>query len=329
MLKVAVLGAGTMGTVHSKAYSRMDRADLVGIVDMRPAVGKKLADSCNTNAYTSLDALLAEQNPDVIDVCLPTYLHRTYVERAAELGKHVVCEKPIARSLEDADSMILACMTAGVRLFVGHVVRFFPEYREMKSIIDSGKIGTVGTVRTFRGGGFPTGWEDWYASVERSGSLVVDLAIHDFDFLRWCFGKVERVYAKSLHGRDANRMDHALVSLRFESGVIGHLEASWAEPSGFHTSFEAAGTGGIVSHNSDEATPVHSLLRGGHANTHGGVAVPDSPLLTSPYFTELEHFLTCIETGESSIVTAEDAYHALQISLAANQSIRTGEVVHI
>lgn len=328
MLNVVVVGAGTMGTVHAEAYQRMTQARLVAVVDIREDVGTALADRYGARHYLRLEDALLQEDVQVVDVCVPTHLHRGYVEQAARAKKHVICEKPIALTAEDANAMMEVCAREGVRLLIGHVVRFFPEYQRAHHLVQSGAVGPVGTVRTFRGGAFPIAWNDWYASADKSGTLITDLCIHDFDFLRWTFGEVARVYAKSLWKQAFNRMDHALVSLRFSSGVIAHVEGTWAAPSGFRTAFEIAGTGGIIQHASDEATSIHTDLRASESGTTG-VAVPESPLVKSPYQVELEHFIDCLITGHTPLVTAEDAYEALRISLAALQSVQTGEPVFL
>ncbi|MCL6443294.1 MAG: Gfo/Idh/MocA family oxidoreductase, partial [Alicyclobacillus sp.] len=319
MLKVAVIGAGTMGTVHSDAYVRMADAELVGIVDVRAEAGEKLARARGTQAYTSLEALLDAVDPDVIDVCVPTYFHRTYVEQIASLGKHVICEKPIARTLEDARAMIEACRQAGVQLYIAQVVRFFPEYRRARDLVVSGALGNIGTARTARVGSFPHATENWYANLGRSGGVLVDLVVHDFDFLRWCFGDVARVYAKTQAGRDLAESDHAFVSLRFQNGVIAHVEGSWAYPSGFWTEFEIAGQHGLIRHQSDTSRPLWSSFRA-RGTESSGVAVPESPLAVGQYQLELEHFIACIQGQAEPIVTAEDGYKALEIALAAQTS---------
>ncbi|MGZ4160813.1 MAG: Gfo/Idh/MocA family protein [Neobacillus sp.] len=328
MLKVAVIGAGTMGSVHSDAYVTMGETELIGIVDIREDVGRKLAERGETNYYKSFEDLIAVENPDLIDVCVPTYLHREFVEKAAKAKKHVICEKPIARTLEDARAIINVCKEEGVQLFVAQVVRFFPDYKQIHDLVAAQKLGKVGTVRTMRSCVFPAAWEDWYANVEKCGTLIVDMLIHDFDFLRWCFGDVERVFAKSQLGRDFNRMDHAFVSLRFKNGVIAHVEGSWAYPSGFKTELEIAGSNGIFNNNSEDAAPIKSSLRKTSLN-EAGVAVLESPLKVGTFQLELEHFVDCILNGTEPIVTAEDGYKALEVSLAALQSVKTGQVVSL
>ncbi|WP_067924966.1 Gfo/Idh/MocA family protein [Alicyclobacillus shizuokensis] len=327
-LKVAVVGAGTMGTVHSEAYREMADVDLVGILDIRPEAAQRLAARRETAAYTTLNALIQAAQPDVVDVCVPTYLHRQVVEAAAVAGCHVICEKPIARTLADAEAMIRVCQAAGVKLYIAHVVRFFPEYRRAHDLVCDGAVGRVGVVRAMRGGAFPVGWEDWYANVAKCGTVIVDSMIHDFDFLRWCFGEVDRVYAKSQLGRDMVQSDHAFVSLRFQNGVIAHVEGTWAYPSGFYTELEMAGAKGLIEFRSQDAIAVHTQIRQSE-RAHAGVQVPESPLVKSPYQLELEHFLECIRRDVQPLVTAEDACKALEISLAALASARAGKPVRL
>ncbi len=326
MIKVAVIGAGTMAHVHSEGYLNMADVQLVGIVDHHEGRGETLAFERGTRYYSSFETLIVNEEVDVVDVCVPTPVHKDYVLKAARAKKHVICEKPMARNLEDAKEMIETCQAEGVRFFVAHVVRFFPEYVKAMNLVQSGEIGKVGTVRARRGGAFPKATEDWYASFLKSGSLVVDLMIHDFDYLRGVFGEVERVYAKSLLGREINRIDNALVSLRFKNGVIASVEGTWAEPSGFSTKLEIAGDGGIITHDSAAEAAIQTSFRT-VSNQGEGVNVPENPVNKSPYQLELEHFLECIKTGETSLVTPEDGYEALKISLAALESIKTGNVI--
>lgn len=123
--------------------------------------------------------------------------------------------------------MMDVCERQQVKLYVGQVLRFFPEYSQAKQVIERGDIGKAAVVRTSRVSGFPRGWNDWYADVQKSGGVAVYLGIHDFDFLRWCFGEVERVFAKGLSGKELPKKDYALVT------VIAHIEGSWS-----HSAFE-------------------------------------------------------------------------------------------
>ncbi|CCQ95805.1 putative dehydrogenase [[Clostridium] ultunense Esp] len=325
-MNIAVIGLGTMGKVHAAAYAQMEGVRLVAVVDIRKDVVEEIAGAYHVIPYINVDEVLENKEIDVIDICLPTYLHKEVTVKGARKKKHIICEKPIARTLQEADEMIRICKEEGVELMIAQVLRFFPEYKKAHQAIQSGRIGKVGRIHTFRGGVFPTAWEDWYASIDKSGSLIVDMVIHDIDFLRWTFGEVERVYAKNLTGKEMNRLDHAFISIRFRNGAIAHVEGTWSYPEGFKTELEVAGSEGILSFRSEDAVPIYLSLRSKKAG-ESGVAVPESPLRESPYYLELEHFIHCLKNGEKPLVTAYDAYKALEISLAALHSAQTGEIV--
>lgn len=325
MINVLLIGAGSMAGVHADAYTKMEDVTLVGIVDINFEKAVLLAEKVGTKAFqTYEEAVNYHGKIDVASICVPTPFHKQYLMMAADDNIDVICEKPLARTLEDAKEMITYCKDKGVKLFVGHVVRFFPEYIKAKHLLDDGEIGSPAVVRTSRGGTFPIASNDWYSDFGSSGGLVLDVIIHDFDYLRWCFGEVERVYAKSSKGRVYEKLEYALVTLRFESGVMAHLEGVWAHRK-FKTTFEFSGKEGIIRYDSSQAIPVIASQK--QSPSGGGVALPESALAESPYFTELQHFITCIKTNTAPIVSAEDAYKALEISMAALESIETGKVV--
>jgi len=182
-------------------------------------------------------------------------------------------------------------------------------------------------VRTTRAAGFPRGRDDWYADLARSGGLAMDMITHDYDFLRWCFGDVSRVMARGLATRSLDHLDYCLVLLRFRSGVIAHVEGSWAHPAGtFFTRAEIAGTEGLVSFDSRRAVPF-ALSRRQVTSGAPSVAVPESPVEESPYLQEMNHFLSVVRGEAELAVTPADARAALRVALAVNESIRTGEPV--
>ena len=321
-MKVGVVGAGFIGAVHLGAYANMPGVEVVGVADARPETAAAGAAVVGGRAYPSYEDLVAAEDVEVVDVCLPTAYHRALALRAARAGKHVILEKPIARTLEDAEVILEAFSGTENRLFVGHVVRFFPEYARIKAMMDAGDLGTVGVARTSRRSPFLTGWNDWYADWRMSGGVLLDLVIHDFDFLRWTLGEVERVYACGVLGREYNRLDYALVTLRFEGGAVAHVEGQWGYPGPFNYSIEVAGSRALVT--ADSTEPASVELLGGAA---GSGESPDFLIGKSPFQTELEHFIHCIMTGEESVVEPSDAYEALRIGLAATESVMTGRPV--
>ncbi len=331
MFQVAIVGSGGMGSAHAGCYAAIDNATVVGAMDIRLEAAQSLAARHNAKAYTDFNRMLDELRPDIVDICVPTPWHAEYVCLAAEAElKGIVCEKPMARTIADCDRMISACEQTNTPLFIAHVLRFFPEFIRAKELVDAGAVGQPVTVRTRRGGPFPHAWSDWYANYEWSGSLVLDMIIHDFDWLRWTFGEVERVMAKSVYGKNISELDYALVTLRFKSGVMAHVEGTWADPSGFKVSFEIAGDKGILDYNFNQPTSPPFQIAQKVTKAQGvGVAVPESPLAISPYQAELSHFLSCLEQGVTPSVTPADAKAAVVISLAALSSMEAERPVRI
>jgi UDP-N-acetylglucosamine 3-dehydrogenase len=321
-MRVGVVGAGFIGAIHLSAYANMPEVEVVGVADALPEIAATGAAVVGARAYSSYEDLVSAEEVEIVDICLPTVYRRDLALKAAREGKHVIVEKPLARTLQDAEAIIEAFDGNAERLFVGHVVRFFPEYAKIKAMIEAGDLGTVGVARTSRRSPFLTGWNDWYADWRMSGGVLLDLVIHDFDFLRWTLGEVERVYAKGVLGREYNRLDYALVTLRFESGAIAHVEGQWGYPGPFNYSIEVAGSRALVTVDSTEPAPVQLL-----GGATGSGESPDVVTGRSPFQTELEHFIRCIATGEEPDVDARDAYEALRIGLAATESVVTGRPV--
>ena len=335
--RVAVIGTGTMGWAHSGQWAAMPEAEVVGaLAESREGAARVAGDAgCPAFGMDEFDAMLRQTRPDIVDICVPTPAHRHYVERAAAAGKAIFVEKPLARTLADCDAIVSAVERAGVPLMAGHVLRFFPEYAAAKRLVDAGGVGQPAAIRTARMAGMPQGvgenGQTWYWDQAQSGGVVLDMIVHDFDWLRWTFGPVTRVFAKGLYGRPPHTglRDYALVTLRFESGAVGHVTGSWAHPGGFRTSLEIAGDAGMIEHDSATSAPL-TLSRHAKAGNGGrGVAVPESPLAAeeNPYFMEFRAFVHALQTGEAPPVTVYDAREAARIALAALESMETGKAV--
>jgi UDP-N-acetylglucosamine 3-dehydrogenase len=324
--RVGLIGAGNIGEVHARQWALLPDAEVVGVLDPRLDAAAALG-----TAYSDWETLLSEAKPDIVDICVPTPLHKEYVERAAAAGLAIFVEKPLGRTLAECDAIVAAVEKAGVPAMVGQVVRYFPEYAEAKRLVDAGQVGKPAAVRTARIGGFPqiTGRPNWYANPAQSGGVALDLILHDFDWLRWTFGPVTRVFAQGLWGRPeyVGKLDYALVTLRFKSGAVGHVTGSWAHPSGFRTMLEVAGDGGLIEHDSALSAPMMSSLR--QAGNAGGVAFPESPTAPTddPYYKELAAFVSALQANGPMPVTIYEAREAVRIGLAALESIETGKVV--
>ena len=313
---------------HAERWRQLP-VDLRGFFAPTAAHAEQLAHQHGVRAFSSLEALLLEV--DVVDVCTPTSEHMVPVLAAAAAGKHIVCEKPLARHVADGQAMIDACAAAGVRLFVAQVVRFFPEFARAKEVVDGGSLGKVGVVRTVRGGNFPRP-ESWYGDFRKSGGVVLDLAIHDIDYLRWLCGDATRVFARGLTFEGIPATDHVLITLRFAGGAIGHIEGSWAYPPGnFRTFLEVAGDEGLLQVDNLQTVPLTLVMQHDPNAPEGAVTIPGGFLAPEddPYYRELKHFLDCLDSGDRFLVRPEDALEALRIALAAIESERTGQPVEL
>lgn len=326
MKRVGMLGTGNIAHIHAAAWKNLP-VELVGFYDVRSTAAEQFGQQYGGQVFTSVNEFL--DNVDIVDICTPSHVHRENVLAAAQAGKAIVCEKPLARHLADGYAMIEACEAAGVLFFVAQVVRFFPQFAKAKSVIESGAIGKPGVIRTIRAGTFPQG-RPFFADFELSGGVILDVGIHDIDFHRWCMGEVERVFARGLTFSDVTGRDHALITLRFVEGGVGHIEAGWVAPPGvWRTRLEICGDDGMLEWDSDDPDPITQVMY--NAERSGKIAGKASPLspADNPYQQELAHFLDCLESGRPLRVTPHDALMAVKVALAAIESVRTGKVIEM
>ena len=323
MFKIALIGSGFMGQYHAEAYKYIDGVKLVCVFDNNLDSVKKFAKKHNCKPISRFKDLSKEEI-DVIDICIPTPYHKNYIMKSAQFINKIICEKPLARTLEDGEAILKICEKEKIKLFVGHVVRFFPEYKKAHQIIKDGKLGKVGIVRTSRCSQFPQRKDNWFENVAMSGGIVLDFLIHDFDFLRWCFGDVKRVYGEGLAFKKIKNAYYALVTIRFKNGVIAHAEGSWMH-SKFYYGFEIAGEKGMLEYDSRNAASMNLSMT---SKKKGDVnCVSESPVKEDPYTVELRYFIYCIKNNNEPLITPYDAFKALEISLSALESIKTGKPI--
>jgi myo-inositol 2-dehydrogenase / D-chiro-inositol 1-dehydrogenase len=327
-LRIGLVGAGFMGSVHAEGWAACPGAELTAVTTGTRGDAEGFAERHGIRACADLAELLDQV--DVVDICTPTDLHHEAAEAAAAAGRHVICEKPLARTAEQAAEMIAACERAGVWLLVAHVVRFFPEYAAARAAVAEGRIGEPAVLRLARSTFRPrTSSDTWYGDHARSGGMVLDLMIHDFDYARWVAGDVHSVYARSVTAAQPHAgIDHALAVLRHTGGALTHVQGSWAYPEPvFRTGGEIAGTEGLADFDSERDAPLRPLLRG--AEDAPQVPLASSPLAESPYTTQLRHFTRVLHGEAEPRITAADALAALRIAEAAARSIAEGRPVEV
>ena len=325
-MNVAIIGCGVIGRLHAQMAAACG-LKIVACGDKHRHNAKLLADDCGAAASDDCMAVIADPEIDIVAICSPTPTHSGYIIAAAEAGKNIFCEKPLARTVEQCREAIRAARKAKVKLFVAHVVRYFQEYEALRAQLESGKAGKPGFVRLHRGGLFPVGADEWFRDYEQSGGVTLDSMIHDIDWLRYTFGDAERVFCQSLRRNEPEAVDYAMATFRMKSGLIAKLTGTWAQPGGFHTEVEICGNRGMLELNTEQ-TPVTTMKRV-VADGDGGAIVPASPVPKSPYQLEWEEFLAWLHNTRAPRVTALDAGIAVKYALAAIESAETGRPIRL
>lgn len=232
MLKVGLIGVGGISTVHINAWEKMEDAELIALCDIRPEQLEKYPEKRH---YTDFNEMLDNETLDIIDICLPTYLHVEYAINAMNRGMHVLCEKPISLHKEDVKRIYDTAKQNNVIFMPAQVIRFWPEYRIVKECFDSGKYGKLLSGSMCRLSGYPKwSWDNWMLDQSRSGLVPFDLHIHDLDFLVYAFGKPQNVHSFRAKREDQDYFD---VVYEFDEFFV-NCSASWyASPYPFKMEF--------------------------------------------------------------------------------------------
>lgn len=324
-MRIGILGAGWAGSTHAEAYSEMTDVEIAGIVGRRESKVKELASSLGIPGLTDPGKVLDDDTVDAVDVCYPTFIHREYVIGALQRGKHVFCETPIALTLEEVDAMIAAARSSGKLLLVALVMRFVDAYIYIRDTVKSGDLGEPRVVFANR---LSTGPSRSQRPPAEYGEPVVELMIHDFDYLNWLLGKPAAVSGTGLVG-PTGAADYAFISLEY-AGIHGQVEGSVMMPASypFSTSLRVLCEEGALetSFRFLSADRLETLL-----TRYPKVGPPEAPDIPDrdPYRAECRYFVDCVGgKADPALISAEAARDALQVALAAKESLeRDGERV--
>lgn len=328
MVKIALLGAGFMGGTHAVAYEQIGGAEVVAVFDKNETLGREFAETYHCRYYSDFACMAEECAFDVVDICLPTFLHEEYVILGASYKKHIFCEKPVALGVDSLDRMIRAVNEAGVLMMVGQVLRFWPEYVNARNMYTGGELGALNYVSAARMSEHPA-WSQWYRRPENSGGGLLDLHLHDVDYLCWLLGRVRSVYAAGRKNSDGC-WNYVSSILHFESGISASVQGVIEMEKGYPFTMELRLVG-------TEKTYEYTMKAGANledvASSKRETRVYEKgtetilPVNTrDAYEIELEHFVTCIAQGhESGVITAEQARNVLCTIEALKKSLETGE----
>lgn len=329
-LGICVLGAGDMGNTHLAAWGKVEGARLVAVADVdeeraRAAAGKHGVASW----FTDLGEALGREGVDVVSVCLPSCLHREATEAALRAGKDVLCEKPIALTIADAESMIACRDQTGRKLGIAFCKRHLPQLRKLRELIGEGAIGRPVMYRMI--GGMEIRFKLWIMDRNKGGGPFVDLCCHYFDQWRWildseavramAMGMTFAQGAEELRGVDV-QTDTATLCVQYASGDVGAISLSWGLPRGTSApgAEQVLGPKGVIT-----VAGFNSLRlarKGGEEETFGDFE-------GNLYDRQAAAFAEAVRQDLPPTTGAEDGLAALKVSLATLESVETSQAVDL
>jgi UDP-N-acetylglucosamine 3-dehydrogenase len=333
MLKVGICGCGFIGKIHAKSWKAQPGAAFTGCFDASANAAGVLAQEYGGTAFASFEEML--KSVDIVSVCVPTFLHRQYAVAALSEGRHVLCEKPIALTLDDARSIIDAADSSRSLFMVGLTHRFYAENVLVHEAATSGRLGTVLSCSAYRLGLMPD-WSagGWMADPSKSGGAATDFVMHDIDLCNWVGGEPKIVMAQGMKS-PRGAWDYLGISIHYAGGIKGFVEGGWLFKGKWPFSQEhrIMGSNGCAQWISRMAKNIEGRMSADSSvriYVEGEEAQHPSWQRRDPFEREMEYFLARVQDNRlPSLVTPRDAYRALQVSLAAKRSAETLAPVEI
>lgn len=329
MMRAAVIGVGAMGRNHARVYHEMPETELAAVADLDTALVKEAARLYGTRAYTDYQAMLEEIQPAVVSVAVPTQMHCQVALDALEAGCHVLVEKPIAATLEEGRRIIERAAELGRVLAVGHIERYNPAVIELKRRLDDGALGRIFQIHARRLGPFP-------ARVRDVG-VIVDLAPHDLDIMRYLTGKeVRRLYAETEQEIHTAHEDLFSGLVRFEDGVLGVLNINWLTPTKIREITVTGQRGMFLANLLTQDLYFYENekagdLDWGHLSLLRGVGEGQMVRLRlhrrEPLRAELEAFVAAAQGEPAAIVSGEDGLAVLELAQALVEASKMQRVI--
>lgn len=337
--RVTLLGAGFIADIHAECYRRfVPDAEVVAVYARDRAKANAFAARHHIpRAFDQLEDAITQSACDVVDICLPNFLHHRAALAAARAGRHVIIEKPLALSLAEADEMIAACRAAGRKLMYAEELCFAPKYERARKLVQEGAVGRVYHLRQCEKHSGPhSAW--FYDIAQSGGGAIMDMGCHGLAWLRWILGGQPRPLAVQahlqsglIHGARTRAEENSLIIVEFDGGVLGVVENSWAKHGGMDDRIEIHGTGGVIYADlfMGNAALTYSEHGYGYAmekagRTQGWSFTVFEEAFNQGYPQELQHFIACVREDRPPLVTGEDGRAVLELIGAAYRSARLG-----
>jgi predicted dehydrogenase len=331
--RVGLIGAGWVSRTYLAALERVPEGRAVAVCSRTRASARRLADEFGLELATDrVDELIGAV--DVVCVNSPNFLHAEHAIAAASAGRHVIVEKPLAVSLEQVEAIAAAAARTGVGLAYAEELPFVPKFARMRELLASGALGAPRYVAQREAHAGP--YSPWFfARHEAGGGVLMDLACHGVECVRWLLGKpavatVTARLGRLAHGERGVLEDHAVLHLEFANGVAGLVEASWALEGGMQSALEVWGARGFAQADLTQATGLRVYARDGLPGTSqaAGWSTPAADWLwENGYPQELTHFLRCFADGETPAESVADGAAVLEVLYAAYASARADRTI--
>lgn len=322
-LRAAVVGLG-IGRTHASRYKALERADLVALCDSDETALKRACDQFHVGeGFRDAIEMMDRSQPDLISVCTPPGSHLPLTRAAAERGIHVLVEKPMAATVEEADGMIRVCRDWGVTLMVGHKKVFSPALMRLRDLLDRDLGQARLLIHRYPHPGSTE--KPWFWSEADGQGPIFENAVHAAYTLRFLLGEPARVSAEGgtlLAGRFAPQIDGAVCAIRFRSGAVASLSAGMVgmRAFGFEDYYVATDLGvAMVTGPFDNPDALRYAFRDRPDDIH-----EESFAGSDPFLAEIAHFVGCVSSGGTPAVTGEDGRQAIVLCLAIKAAVRTG-----
>lgn len=316
MIRVGVIGCGSISHVHLRSYAKSGRAEIVAVADPVPAAAESRAGEYGAKAHTDYAEMLKAEQLQAVSICTPPSTHRAITEQAASQGLHVLCEKPLAMSVAEGEAMVAAAQRANILLLTAFCNRFYTPIVKAKQWIDGGTLGPLHHMR-LRFGGVELMAGTWLADPAQGGGILWETAQHYVDLFRHLVGEMKEIYAKgSTKAQDIPGTDTVAFMAESVDGVVGTLEGSWSSPHS-EKRVELFGERGAI--------VIDFLSRRSRFSLDHVTERLESDIDGHDrFYQEISHFLDCVEGNAAPIVTGEDGVEAMRLIAAARESIATG-----
>lgn len=342
ILKAGIIGGGNAGNWHANSVKKFpDMCEVAAIADLDEKRLKRLQRKHEqASMYPDYREILGRSDIDTVHICLPHHLHGKVCVEALEAGKHVLCEKPIATTLEEADAIIKAARESNTKFMIAENQRFLPAHIKIKELLDAGTIGEVKLIRTYEGGSEVASMADpnsWKSTiVEAGGGAWMDSGIHRVAVLQYLFGDIDSISGKAerlLSKVETKADDNCAFSLQFANGALATLSCSFTVASEWNNSLDIYGTKGTIleDHSWEQPIKVFSTLPG---PDQGKWVTPEVEHAVYPGYypltfeAEVKHFYDCIINDKEPLTTGENGKKALEIILLGYEASRTGRIVY-